>query len=222
MRLLLINPNTSTHITDRLARAARGALHDQDTLTAVTAADGPKVVRNADDLERADASALALAHRHAAQHDGIVLAISLDRAVVAMRQQHPALPVVGMTEAALLTACLRAERVGLLTLGASVLPLYRERVAQIGVGSRVVAYAAPEAPVAFAASADDAFGEVCDVLAGACETMRHAGAQVIVLAGAVLCGYADVLQARSALPVLDGVDCAVRQLRVLGGLERLG
>lgn len=222
MRLLLINPNTSTHITDRLARSARGALHDQDTLTAVTATDGPKVVRNADDLERADANALALAHRHARHHDGIVLAISLDRAVVAMRQQHPAMPVVGMTEAALLTACLRAERVGLLTLGESVLPLYRERVAQIGVGSRVIAYAAPEAPVAFTASANAALGEVQDVLAGACETMRSAGAQVIVLAGAVLCGHADALQARCAMPVLDGVDCAVRQLRMLAGLPRLG
>lgn len=215
MRLLLINPNTSTHITDRLALAARGALHHNDTLTAVTAAGSPQVVRNAQDLQQADINTLTLAQQHVAQHDAIVLAISLDRAVVALREQYPDMPIVGMTEAALLTACLRAERVGLLTLGAAVLPLYRERVAQIGIGSRVVAYAAPEAPVAFAPDAGGVRDDVLDVLATACDTMRRDGAQVIVLAGAVLCGYANALQQRCALPVFDGVDCAVRQLRVL-------
>ena len=40
MRFLLINPNTSTHITQRLAASAQGALAPEDELTAVTAATG--------------------------------------------------------------------------------------------------------------------------------------------------------------------------------------
>ncbi len=217
MRLLLINPNTSTHITHRLALSARRALHPADTLTAVTAEGSPQVVRNAIDLQQAHGNALALAHAHAARHDAIVLAISLDGASVALREQHPALPVVGMTEAALMTACLRAQYIGLLTLGASVLPLYRERVAQIGVGSRVIAYAAPEAPTAFAPDTHDVDPVVLDALVTACGQLRRDGAQIVVLAGAVLCGYAEALQARCNVPVLDGVACAVRQLHMLAG-----
>lgn len=217
MRLLLINPNTSTHITQRLALSARGALHRGDTLTAVTAEGSPQVVRSALDLQQAHTNTLALAQAHAARHDAIVLAISLDGAAVALRERYPALPVVGMTEAALMTACLRAQNVGLLTLGASVLPLYRERVAQIGIGSRVIAYAAPEAPTAFAPDAHDVVPVVLDLLVAACEQLRRDGAQIIVLAGAVLCGYADALQAHCDVPVLDGVACAVRQLRMLSG-----
>lgn len=215
MRLLLINPNASVHITERLAASARAVLDRHDTLTAVTAEGSPAVVRSAPDLQQANINAQRLAHQHASRHDAILLAISLDGAAVQLRQQFPALPVVGMTEAALLTACLRAERVGLLTLGASVLPLYKDRVAQIGVSSRVVAYAAPEAPSAFGADAIGIVPELLDVLTPACDGLRSAGAQVIVLAGAVLCGYAEALEKRCALPVLDGVQCAAQQLRLL-------
>lgn len=215
MRLLLINPNSSAHITERLATSARCVLVPHDTLTAVTAEGSPAVVRSAPDLQQANSNAQLLAHQHASTHDAILLAISLDGAAVLLRKQFPNLPVVGMTEAALLTACLRAERIGLLTLGASILPLYKDRVAQIGISSRMVAYAAPEAPTAFGADAKGIVPEFLDVLTAATEGLRSAGAQVIVLAGAVLCGYAEALEKRCALPVLDGVQCATRQLRLL-------
>ncbi len=215
VRLLLINPNTSVHITERLAQSARSALDPHDTLTAVTAEGSPTVVRSATDLLQANTNALLLARQHASRHDAMLLAISLDGAAVWLRDQFPAMPVIGMTEAALLTACLRAERIGLLTLGASVLPLYKDRVAQIGISSRVVACAAPEAPSAFGADATGIVPELLDVLGSATDGLRSAGAQVIVLAGAVLCGYAQALEKRCALPVLDGVQCATRQLRLL-------
>ena len=214
MRLLLINPNSSVHITERLAASARSALLSGDVLTAVTANDGPRVVRNAEGLRQAEASALALAAAHAADHDAIVLGISLDGAAVTLRERWPALPVIGMTEAALLTAALRAERLGLLTLGASLLPLYRQRIAQVGLASRVVACEAPEVAAAFEPGAALVAAAVLDPLARACERLRDAGAQSVVLAGAVLCGYAGALQARCGLPVFDGVACAVGQARL--------
>lgn len=214
MRLLLINPNTSAHITARLAASARRAMVAGDLLSAVTAADGPAVVRGAEGLREAEISALALAAAHAADHDAIVLGISLDGAAPGLRERFPQMPVVGMTEAALLTACLRVSRIGVVTLGAALLPLYLQRIAEVGVASRVVGVEAPEAPAAFEAGAGDVSPAVLDCLAEACDRLRHDGAQAIVLAGAVLCGYAPALQARSGLPVFDGVACAVRQARL--------
>lgn len=214
MRLLLINPNTSAHITARLAASARQTLVAGDELLAVTAASGPRAVRAAADLQPANASALALATRHAASHDAIVLALSLDGAAVQLRQQHPNLPVIGMTEAALLTACLRCDRLGVLTLGSAMLPLYRQRIAQVGLVSRVAAYEAPEAPDAFDAGEPTVSPALLDRLVEAIARLRLSGAQGIVLAAAVLCGYAEVLQVRCAMPVFDGVACAVRQARL--------
>lgn len=124
MRLLLINPNTSVHITRRLAASARLALLPEDELTVLTAPDGPPAVRTPEQLQEADRNAVAMAAAHEGSHDAIVLAISLDAAVRELRRRLPHLPVIGMTEAAVLTACLRAERVGLLTLGAGLLPMF--------------------------------------------------------------------------------------------------
>lgn len=215
MRLLLINPNTSEHITARLAASARTALIPHDELTAVTARDGPELVRSAELLAEADTSALALAQAHAPEHDAIVLGISLDGAVRRLREAHPKLPIVGMTEAALLTACLCADRIGLLTLGADLLPLYQQRVEEIGLTSRVVVYRAPEAPYAFSAETALIDPALLDLLADNCLHMRRDGAQAIVLAGAVLCGYAAALTARCNLPILDGVACAVGHVRIV-------
>ncbi|WP_418319985.1 aspartate/glutamate racemase family protein [Piscinibacter sakaiensis] len=214
MRVLLINPNTSVHITERLAASARVALSEGEQLSAVTARNGPAAVREPAQLAAAENNALELAAAHAAGHDAIALGISLDGAAPRLRERYPALAVVGMTEAALLTACLHSERIGLLTVGAAMLPLYRQRVEQIGVAGRVVGWQAPELDAAFSVPGTAAETGVLDGLTTACFSLRDAGAGSIVLAGAVLCGHASALAARSGLPVFDGVACAIGQLRL--------
>ena len=217
MRLLLINPNTSASITARLADSARTAMEPQDTLSAVTATTGPRVVRDAAQLAEAQASALALAELHLAGHDALVLGISLDGAARLLRERHPQMPVVGMTEAALFAACLTVERVGLLTIGPAMLPLYEQHVEQIGLSTatRVVAFEAPELAAAFAPDGLRVAPEVLEALTAACHRLRDRGAHGIVLAGAVLCGYAERLGQSCELPVFDGVTCAVRLCRAL-------
>lgn len=215
MNLLLINPNSTIHITERMAASARRALHDGETLRAVTASHQPMVVRDASTLAQANANALALAAAHADRSDAIVLGISLDGAAVALRARHPTVPVVGMTEAALMTACLRVERVGVLTLGPALLPLYRQRVADIGLSSRVVAYEAPEAAQAFEADQVGVQQSVLALMVDAGKRLQANGAQAVILAGAVLCGYADPLASALDCTVFDGVACAVDQVRVL-------
>ena len=220
LKLLLINPNTSVHVTERLEASARKGLSAGDSITAVTGRDGPQVVRNAEQLVDAETSALSLADEHLTHHDALVLGISLDGAAARLRQLYPTVPIVGMTEAALFMACLTAERVGLLTLGASLLPLYRQRVEQVGVMSRVVGFEAPEFPAAFSPEGPIVAPAVLDELAQAGERLRRSEAQAIVLAGAVLCGYAERLAERCNMPVFDGVTCAVRLCQALLALNQ--
>jgi allantoin racemase len=215
MRLLLINPNTSTHITARMATSASAALRPGETLQAVTANGQPTVVHDATTLARAEVNALALAAEHGAAADAIVLGISLDGAAVALRERCGATPVVGMTEAALMSACLRSARVGLLTLGPALLPLYRQRVAEIGLAARVVAWQAPVAPQAFEPTAGGVEAAVLAELVEAGRRLLDDGAQALVLAGAVLCGYERALGAALGCTVFDGVACAVGQARIL-------
>lgn len=214
-RYLLINPNGSAHITARLAASARAVLEPGETLTAVNASGEPAVVRDAATLALADRHAQTLYDQHAAGADAVLLGISLDGAAEILRSRDPTRPVVGMTEAALMSACLRVRRVGLLTLGPAMAPLYASRVAQIGLGSRVVGIEAPEAPAAFLPATTGVDPGVLAVLDAAAARLQAAGAEALVLAGAVLCGHAPALSARRAVPVFDGMACAVLQARCL-------
>ena len=71
---------------------------------------------------------MELAARHASDCDAILLAVSFDSALAELRELL-AIPVVGMTEAAMLTACMVGDRFALLSFGDRAMPLY-ERLAQ--------------------------------------------------------------------------------------------
>ena len=212
MRLLLINPNSSRHITERMAASACYALTAGDTLTAVTATGEPVVVRSAAMLAQADANALALARAHAPGHDALLLAISLDGAAPRLRAEHPGLAVLGMTEAAVAAALAAGGSFGLLTLGQALVPLYRARVESLGAASALAAIEAPELDAAFTPATHGVDAAVLHGLLPAARRLVDTGAQSIVLAGAVRCGYAAALAAALGVPVFDGVACAVRQL----------
>lgn len=212
MRLLLVNPNTSRHITERLALSAHGALPPGAQLTALTADHGPAAVRSPEELQAAAERVLAMALAHQADHDAVLIGISLDCGLAATRAACAPTPVVGMTEAACLAALQIGPRLGVLTLGAAMANSYREHVCDLGFADALVGVAAPECPAAFAAEPGAVLPEVLDTLVSASQPLCAAGACSVVLAGAVLCGYAPALQQRLGLPVLDGVACGVALL----------
>lgn len=210
MRLLLINPNTSAHITERLAASARRALPPGATLTALTADQGPQAVRSAEEVPAATRNVIHMAGQHGPGHDAVLIGISLDCGLEETRRQNAPQPVIGMTEAACLMACLHGPRFGLITLGATMAPLYQSHVERLGLAQRLVAVAAPNVPQAFNARADSVSADLLDQLTLAAQPMLAAGADSVVLAGAVLCGYGPALAQRIGRPVLDGMVCAVQ------------
>jgi len=210
VRLLLINPNTSVHITERLAATARRALPPGALLTALTATEGPQAVRSAEDVPTATRNVIDMAREHGPSYDAVLIGISLDCGLNEVRRQCAPQPVIGMTEAACLMACLHGPRFGVLTLGATMAPLYQAHVERLGLAQRLVAVAAPDVPQAFNAAAHTMSAELLDQLSIAAQPMLREGALSLVLAGAVLCGYGPALSHRLGRPVLDGMVCAVQ------------
>lgn len=221
-RLLLVNPNTSTHITERLALSARGQLPAGVALTTLTASEGPAAVRSPAELAAAAERVVAMAAAHQADHDAVVVGISLDSGLAATRAAWAPRPVLGMTEAACHLACTAGPRFVLLTLGAPMADSYRDHVAQLGLATRLAGVAAPEAPEAFTAEPQAVLPGVVDVLARAAAPLCGPDVGSVVLAGAVLCGYAPALSQRLGLPVFDGVACAVQLVRARWALDGAG
>lgn len=212
MRLLLVNPNTSRQITERLALSARSVLPRGAQLTALTADLGPAAVRSPEELQAAAERVLAMAQAHRHTHDAVLIGISLDCGLAATRAACAPTPVVGMTEAACQSAAQHGPRFGVLTLGAAMANSYRDHVCSLGFADALVGVAAPECAAAFTAEPGAVLPEVLDTLATAAQPLCLAGASSVVLAGAVLCGYAPALQQRLGVPVLDGVACGARLL----------
>lgn len=213
MHILLYNPNRSAHITERMAASARAELDAGHRLSAVTGAGGPLVVRDAATLRQAEAEAHRALPLLMQSADALLLAISLDAAVDHWRPVLAPHPVRGMTEAAVAAA---AGRIGLLTLGPALLPLYRDRLDALVPASRIAGVEAPELALAFEPGEPLVSPRVWPTLLSAGQRLVRSGADSIVLAGAVLCGYDQVLTKALGVPVLDGVRCAMRQLQDAG------
>jgi allantoin racemase len=212
LKLLVVNANTSDFVTGRVAAGARAALRPGDTLEAVTGRFGARVIATRTELAVAEHATVELLAEHAPGFDAAVIAVSYDCALFAAREMLD-IPVVGITEAALLTACMLGGRVGAIVFGPRVLSIYQELVQRYGLAARVGAWRAIESNAPYAAGDQ---GQV-DALtvAAARELVEREHCEVVVLTGAVMAGVPVRLQGEVPVPLLDGVSCAVRMAQLL-------
>ena len=217
MRLLVLNPNTSDFVTQRVALQARRVAQPGTDIVAATGAFGARIITTRTEQAIAEHATLDALARHADGCDAVVLAVSYDTALRAAREMLP-VPVVGITEAALLTACMLGTRTGVVIFGRRVLPLYQEVALLHGMAARIGGWRALESSAPYAEGDQSAVDQaIVDAVA---DLVERDGCEVVVLAGAVMAGVPERLQARVAVPLLEGVSCAVAQAEMLVRLGR--
>jgi allantoin racemase len=212
MRLLLINGNTTEFVTETAAAEARRSCRADTEILAVTSEFGAAVISTRTEHAIAEHAMVTLAARHAAGCDAAVVVVSYDTGLKALRELLP-IPVVGMTEAALLTACMLGGRIGLVALGARVQPIYRELVASYGLDKRIAGWRVREASSVYSPGDTTAIDRM--LVETANEIVAQDGAEAVILLGAVMAGAPRRVQAEVPVPVLDGVACGVRQAELL-------
>jgi allantoin racemase len=212
MRILLANANTTQAVTDACIAEARRCAAPGTEIEGVTADFGASIVTARPENIIAAHAALGLLARHHHGFDAAILSISFDSGLFAARELMP-IPILGMTEAALHTACMLGTRVGVITFGHASIPLYRDLISTLGLEARITglrtidvasvsAYLSPQAQ-------EDA------ILATAETLKREDGADIVVICGAALAGIGHQLQSRSSVALLDGIGCAVRQAELI-------
>ena len=213
MRLLVANANTTEAITALCAATARAAASPGTEIVPATPAFGPVVISTRAENIIAGHALLALRAEHAGKVDAVLLAVSHDTALEAARSIMPC-PVVGMTEAACLTACMLGGRFGLATMGS--VETYRERIAAYGLEGRCAGLGS------IAATPQDAVRDpagVAVMLQAEIARLAAAGADSVVLGGAALAGMLPRLQPNSPVPLLDGIACGVKLAEALVALK---
>ncbi len=206
-RIAVLNPNATASMTAGIAEAAAAAAHPGTEVVGVTAIEGPDVVET--NAEEARAAAAVLTEVERAEHvggpDAWVVACFGDTGLAAARER-AAGPVVGMTEAALLTAALVAARFTIVTMPRRTRAMSERVVRELGLGNRCTIRAVEE-PVA--ALAEGSLHLLPTFVAEGRAAIAADDAEAIVLGCAGLADLAAPLEAELGVPVIEGVAAGV-------------
>jgi allantoin racemase len=212
MRLLLLNPNISEFVTARVASQARVSATPGTEIVPVTGAFGARVIGTRTELAVAQHATMEALAQHAAGCDAVVLAVSYDTALYAAREML-SIPVVGITEAAWLTACQVGTRTGVVTFGHRVLQLYRELAVLYGLERRIAGWRSLETTAPYSDTDQSEADSL--VISAARDLVEREGCDVVVLAGAVMAGVPQRIQPSVPVPLLEGISCAVGHAEML-------
>jgi Asp/Glu/hydantoin racemase len=215
MRILMLNPNTSADITDRLVAAAHKVAAPGTTLVPHTAPRGMPYISSRAEAQIGGAIALDMLAEHHRQADAAILAAFGDPGLLGARELFD-IPVVGLAEAAMLTACMLGRRFAIVTFTDALAPWYEECVAMHGLVNRCAGVCALSGPIASVATVgDDQEGALTELVTQAIPATK---ADVLILGGAPLAGLADRIKARIPLPLVDPVQAATKQAEALVAL----
>ena len=206
MRILVINPNTTTamtqHVVNHLSLHLDAAAH----ISPLTAAQGAPVIATQeafDDAAQTACTMLSQAVDEGLVFDKVLLACFGDPGLEAMRLKIKQ-PVIGLAHASLKVAQSLGKPFAVVTAGAAWQSILVQRFTHWGAsplfaGVQVIG-----------GSGLDVFNHPVAALAAvqvAIKTARASGAENIILGGAVFAGYKAVMQA-SGIDTQGVLDCA--------------
>jgi Asp/Glu/hydantoin racemase len=216
MRLLLINPNISDSVSELIRDEAQRSASANTEIEVLTAAFGVAYIETRFEALIGAYAAAELAAEHHQRFDALVVAAFGDPGLHGLREALP-IPVTGLSEAALASACLLGQRFSIVAISQRIRAWYRETVQHIGLEGRLASIRGLDEPLADIGNVQGNQGERLVKLAERC--VDEDGADVIVLAGAPLAGLARNLRGRLPVPVVDGVSSAVRHAESLVALQ---
>jgi allantoin racemase len=204
MQILIVNPNTTASMTEKIAVAARAVARPDTEIIATNPREGPASIQGFHDVAMCVPGLLAEIARHP-RADSIIIACFDDTGLDAARCQAD-VPVIGIGEAAYHAASFLSCKFSVITtLGRSV-PGIEANLKRYGLDSRCAKVRATEIPVLELERNDPAtLARIRTEIARALEEDR---AEAIVLGCA---GMADLMHRLSdefKVPVIDGVACA--------------
>jgi len=216
MNLLIVNPNISASVTDLIHAEAQRTAAPDTRITMATAAFGVAYIETRFEALVGGYATACAAAEHAGQFDGLVVAAFGDPGLAGLKELFD-VPVVGMTEAALASACLLGQRFSIIAISHRIEAWYRECVAANGLTSRLASIRSLQSPLRDIGSVQEDHAERLEAMS--LQAVREDGADVIIVAGAPLAGLARSLKGKIPVPVVDGVSSAVRHCESLVALQ---
>ncbi len=216
MRILVANPNATEAITDACLALARAAASPGTELTGWTNRQGPPIIDSFySDYMAGRPLARAVVDIRPLP-DAVVLAGFGNYGTAAVKEILD-VPVIAMAEAAMAFAMPFCHRFAIVTTSPRMIPYTQDLVTFLGfdahcAGVRAVSMPPPD-------PSQPGHERVLDQLAEEVGRVTETGADLVILGGALLSPYAGALRARTPVPVIEPVACAVQMAEAVVRLD---
>ena len=201
--LIVINPNASQTVTDGIKLALDPLRKFGTPIRCLTLTEGPPGIES---QRQADLTIGPMLRLAAAQKDaaGYVIACFGDPGLHALRDQ-TALPVVGIQEAAVMTALTLGQRFGVVAILPASIPRHMRAFGAMGVLDRLAGDRALGLSVADLADPDKSL----DAMIATGKRLRDEdGANALIMGCAGMAQYRSTLEAETGLPVVEPCQAA--------------
>lgn len=216
MKILVVNPNISKDVTDLIEKEAKRAAGKDTEIIADTAPFGVEYIETRMESVIGGYATACVAAEHYGEYDGMVVAAFGDPGLMGIKELLD-VPVVGMTEGALASACLLGQRFSIIAISDRISAWYRETVQRSCLLDRLASIRSLKDPLRNVGTVQEDYRDRLVELAE--EAVKKDGADVIILAGAPLAGLARELDGELPVPVVDGVSSAVKHCESLIALK---
>lgn len=208
MKVLIINPNTSVEMTKTIDSTAKKYASANTEIITVNPPDGPEFIANAYHVALQAPKVTELVEKNKMNYDHFIIACGADPGLEACRIVTK--NVIGIGEAATMTACAVARRFSFLTVMKGGIPSLSERLRCLGIDQSRCA------SVRFVGSGlnDEIVRRRHEMLDVYCQVGQKcidedgAGALILVCAG--MSDLKEYLEERLKIPVISGVVSAVK------------
>lgn len=215
MRILVVNPNSTASMTEKIAVAARLVASAGTQIVATNPADTPVSIEGPYDEALCLAGLLSEVKAGVdAGADAVVIACADDPGRDACRAMTDK-PVIGICEGAMIAASLLASRFQVVTTLPLAIPVIEDLAHHYGFAQKCQRVRAADLPVLALEVPGSAAG---DRLRHEIAAAKAEGAEAIVLGCAGMADLAATLSDEFAIPVIDGVSAAVRLAEAMVGL----
>lgn len=206
MKILVLNPNTSQGVTDKIAAVARRAAAAGTELEFITAPYGVPYIATRTEALIAGQIALEVIAEREHEWDAVVLAAFGDPSLSALREIF-SIPIIGLAEASMLMACPLGRNFSIVSFSTNLQAWYRECVEWHKMDNRLASIRMLDEPFNDVNAVQSDFEDMLVDLS--LRAIQEDGAEVIITAGAPLAGLASRVRDRIPVPVIEGVAAAV-------------
>lgn len=205
MKILVINPNTTTSMTDKIAKAARSVACPDTEIVAASSQDGPASIQGFLDVATCVPGLLNEVVQHK-EVDAIVIACFDDTGLDAVRSL-VSVPVLGIGEAAYHAASMIANKFSVITTLSRSVPGLENNLLRYGLAQKCACVRATEIPVLKLEEGDPATLDKIRLEIHA--SINEDKAEAIVLGCAGMADLMAQLSEEFGLPVIEGVSAGV-------------